>query len=224
MSGEHHPAEQANTEMGLERIVFFSDAVMAIAITLLALDIRVPAIPLETAQTELPAQLKAMVPRFTRLVVSFVIIGVYWLSHHRYFEFIRRYDRRLIMINLLFLLCIILIPFATNMLGAYPLLPLPYVIYSLMVAVLGFSMWGIWVYATHHHRLVDPKLDARLIRGTAIRALFAPITFLLSIPVALVNPTEAIMVWFMSPVVVLIISRVMERARTNRTHRMNRIH
>ncbi len=221
MSGEHHSPEQANTELGLERIVFFSDAVMAIAITLLALDIRVPTIPLETAQSQLPAELRAMGPRFTSLIVSFIIIAVYWLSHHRYFGFIRRYDRRLILINFIFLLCIILVPFVTNLLGAYPLLSLPYVIYSLLVAAIGFTMYGLWAYATYKHRLVDPKLDARIIRGTALRALFAPVIFLISIPVALVNPIQAVMVWCLSPAAVLIISRVVERARTKKRTRIN---
>ncbi len=200
-----------DTEMGLERIVFFSDAVMAIAITLLALDIRVPDIPRDLATAQLPAQLVALLPRFISLVTSFAIIGVYWLSHHHYFEFIRRYDRRLILINLLFLLFVVCVPFVTNLLGLYAMIPLAYLVYSLTVAAIGLAMWGIWTYATHDHRLVDSKLDPHFIRATGLRALFAPFTFLVSIPFAYVHPVIAVAIWCLSPLMVTIAARLVIR-------------
>src|SRR5512143_3862197 len=93
--------EQASPEeqLGLERIVFFSDAVMAIAITLLALDLRLPVVDAAVAGQVLPAQLAALQPRFMTFCISFIVIGIYWISHHRYFGYIRRYDTRLILLN-----------------------------------------------------------------------------------------------------------------------------
>ncbi len=202
-----------DTELGLERIVFFSDAVMAIAITLLALDIRVPDIPRDLAAAQLPAQLLGLAPRFTSLVISFVIIGVYWLSHHHYFEFIRRYDRRLMLINLLFLLFIVCVPFGTNLLGLYAIVPLVYLVYGLIVAAIGFAMCALWVYATHDHRLVDPRLDSQFIRVTTLRALFAPCIFLISIPCAFINPLLAVAVWCLSPLTVAVGARAVMQQR-----------
>ncbi len=215
MPKEHRSLELTRNEFGLERIVFFSDAVVAIAITLLALDIRVPVVPPEAAAAQLPGLLAGLAPRFISLVTSFIIIGVYWLSHHHYFQFIERFDRSLILINLLFLLFIICVPFVTNLLGTYALVPLAYIVYSLTVAAIGACMYALWSYATTGHRLVDPKLDPGLIRVTSLRALFAPVIFLVSIPFALVNPMLAVLVWCLSPLTTFLVSRwVMSRRRS----------
>ena len=84
-------------ERELERIVFFSDAVFAIAITLLVLDIRVPSIPQDLAASELPQALAALWPKFLSYIISFVVIGLYcWQVHHRTFRYITGYDDRLV--------------------------------------------------------------------------------------------------------------------------------
>ena len=90
----------ANEELSLERIVFFSDAVMAIAITLLAIDLKVPEIAASVAATELPLSLGKLGPRFMSFLISFFVIGIYWMSHHRYFRFIKRHEGGLVGLNL----------------------------------------------------------------------------------------------------------------------------
>ena len=119
-----------NRELGMERIVFFSDAVMAIAITLLAIEIKVPAVTAEVAHSELPTLLSEMAPAIMSFVISFAVIGIYWMSHHRYFGLVKRYDNRLILLNLLFLLFIASMPFAASLLGQYAYLSLSVVVYS----------------------------------------------------------------------------------------------
>ena len=80
-------------ELGLERIVFFSDAVIAIAITLLALGIRLPGVH---AGHEIPAALLSLWPRH----LSFLVDGSCWVPHHRVFRAVRRYDDTLIWLNM----------------------------------------------------------------------------------------------------------------------------
>jgi uncharacterized membrane protein len=89
-----------HTSLSFERIVFFSDAVMAIAITLLVIDLKIPNIPTALAAAELQASLRELTPRIVSFVISFSVVGVYWSSHHRYFTYIKRYDGRLIFLNL----------------------------------------------------------------------------------------------------------------------------
>src|SRR5919202_4586773 len=103
----------------LERTVFFSDAVFAIAITLLALEIQVPEIPAASEATLLPGALLSLWPKFFSFLISFWVIGFYWLAHHRPFHYIRGYDRRLLLINLLFLMWVALMPFLGSLLGEY---------------------------------------------------------------------------------------------------------
>jgi uncharacterized membrane protein len=200
-------SDELNVELGLERIVFFSDAVMAIAITLLVIDLKVPEIPAALAAAQLPAQLDELVPRLGSFFISFIVIGVYWNAHHRYFSYIRRYDNLLILLNMLFLLFIVLMPFVASLFGLYSSLPLGVIIYSLAVSLIGLSLAAIWLYATYRRRLVDEHLSEDVIRFRRWVALFGPLTFLISIPFAWINPSATITVWWVAPLVLFGIQR-----------------
>src|SRR5512142_1871346 len=172
----------SDEQLGLERIVFFSDAVMAIAITLLAIDIRVPEVDPTVAAQQLPALLSAMAPRFMTFFISFIVIGVYWISHHRYFGYIRRYDTRLILLNFLFLFFIVCMPFLAGLLGQYVVVPVALIAYTVAIAALGLSMALISWYASSGHRLIDPEFSPGTIRNINIRLFVAPLTFLAAVP------------------------------------------
>ena len=204
----NHPPEES---LGLERIVFFSDAVMAIAITLLAIDIRVPEIEPAVAVAELPAQLTTITPNMLTFFISFIVIGIYWISHHRYFNYIKRYDTRLMLLNLMFLFFIACMPFVASLLGRFPSIPIALVIYALAVAALGTSMALIWRYASNDHRLVEPNLDAGTIRTINIRLFVAPLMFLVAVPFAYVSTLAVIIVWWLSPLAVILATRVLSR-------------
>jgi uncharacterized membrane protein len=199
-------------QLGLERIVFFSDAVMAIAITLLALNLRVP--ELDSAQVaQLPARLAAMGPSFMTFVISFLMVGIYWISHHRYFGYFRSYDTRLILLNLLFLFFITCMPFLASLLGRYSSVPLVLVIYSLAIAALGMSMALIWWYASHRYRLIAADISADEIRTINIRLTIAPLMFIVAAPFAYVSSTAVIIVWWLSPFAVLLATRLLRGRR-----------
>lgn len=79
--------ERAERGFGLEQTIYFSDAVFAVAITLLAIDIQVPGVPADAAAA-LPRRLLCLVPQFSNFAISFLVIGSYWLAHHRLFGYI----------------------------------------------------------------------------------------------------------------------------------------
>ena len=197
--------------LGLERIVFFSDAVMAIAITLLAIDIRVPEVDPGVASQQLAARLSAIGPHFMTFFISFIAIGIYWISHHRYFGYLKRYDTRLILLNFLFLFFIVCMPFLAGLLGQYVFVPVALILYTVAIAALGFSMALIWWYASHGHRLIDPEFSPETIRTINIRLFVAPVMFLVAIPFAYVSSTAVIIVWWLSPFAVILATRVWAR-------------
>jgi uncharacterized membrane protein len=201
----------ADEKLGLERILFFSDAVMAIAITLLAIDIKIPEANPGAAASELPARLAAIAPNLLAFFISFIVIGIYWISHHRYFGFIKRYDKRLMLLNLTFLFFIACMPFVASLLGRYASVPLAVIVYTLAVAALGLSLALIWWYASAHHRLIAPALDADTIRSIRIRLFAAPLVFLIAVPFAFISSAAVIAVWWLSPVVVLVADRLLRR-------------
>jgi uncharacterized membrane protein len=194
-----HMTGQTNDEhtdhLGLERLVFFSDAVIAIAITLLVLEIKVPELELGAGSSELTRQVLALWPKYLGFLTSFWVIAFYWLSHHRTFRFIREYDSGLLRINMLVLFFIAFVPFPTALLFEYPAQWITVVLYAGTLAAIGLSMLWLWRYATQDHRLVEPSLSPLLIRSTFNRMLVTPAVFLVSILVAFFNPGLAMNCW-----------------------------
>ena len=146
--GHDEPWVERGTDV--ERAVFFSDAVFAIAITLLALEMRVPDDP-----TDLGEALLALWPRFFSFFISFWFVGTYWVAHHRAFRHIRGYDRRLLFMNLLFLMWIVLLPFSSSLLGEHGDRQLVVIVYALHIALAGLTLHWVWRYASRDERLMD---------------------------------------------------------------------
>jgi uncharacterized membrane protein len=179
----------------IERIVFFSDAVIAIAITLLALGLHVPNLAGATDASFLDA-LGAQLPNFTAFCLSFVVIGIYWMSHNRAFRFIVRWDYGLLAVNLLFLFFVVLLPFLTTILGGYGNLPSAASVYALGLAAMGFASCGLWAYAVRR-RLVSEAVTPVLARHLLLRWFVVPVVFLASVPLAFVAPVLAQATWLL---------------------------
>lgn len=181
----------------LDRIVFFSDAVFAIAITLLVLEIQVPAIPEDRVSEQLATSLLALWPKYLGYVVSFLSIAVFWYIHHRIFRDIRGYDGTLILLNFLFLMFVAFLPFPTALLGEYGNNQLPVAIYAATLAVGRLLLTAIYWYATSGNRLVDGTVDPNTVRFFVIRGLTIPLIFLLSIAISFFSVGGAIGSWML---------------------------
>ncbi|SDN77221.1 TMEM175 family protein [Geodermatophilus sp. DSM 45219] len=106
------------TDRGLDRLITFLDAVVAIAITLLVLPL-VDVLPDEGAAVDLPTLLAEEAPRFGAFTLSFAVIARFWLVHHRLVEQVGSYDRTFVLLNLLWTMTIVLLPFATEVAAVY---------------------------------------------------------------------------------------------------------
>jgi uncharacterized membrane protein len=182
---------------GFERLVFFSDAVFAIAITLLILEIRLPAIADPLNSQQLFIQLLSIWPRYLAYAISFLVIGLVWTGHHRRFRYIVDYDRRLIFINLLLLMAVAFIPFPTAVLSEYGNRTAT-IFYALTILIVGLISTFLWVYAAYVGRLVNKELTPEQIRMETLRNMAVPIVFLLSIALAFWNDDLAKIFWALS--------------------------
>ncbi len=196
--------------LGLERLIFFSDAVFAIAITLLVLDIQLPGDP---RPQDFPDALLKTVPAIGAYVLSFFVIGSYWIAHHRLYQHVIRFDNRLLWLDLLLLLFVAFIPFPTRVLAAYgtnsPSVlndQLVTILYAGTIGLTGLFMVLNWWYAASGHRLIEPDLDPVFIRNIYIRYLIFPIVFLVSVLVAFVNVNVATDVWYLAAILGVITS------------------
>lgn len=136
--------------MTKDRLETCSDGVFAIAITLLVLDIKLP----EGSSAGLSHALMESLPRVAAYVMSFAIIGLYWISHHRSFQLIAKVDGAVFWLNLLLLLLVSFIPFPTALLGRYPNEALPIVIYGLTLIACNAVGLGLMAYLLRHPHLV----------------------------------------------------------------------
>lgn len=196
--------EQLDDEVGLERLVFFSDAVFAIAITLLALEIRLPEDIAQAGNTDLLNSLFSVWPKYLGFIVSFLSIGNFWIIHHRQYRFIKRYDTRLMFINLLVLMSVAFIPFPTAVISENGNRTAT-ILYALSTSVVGLLSALLWAYASHKHRLVSANLERVVIRRGMLRNLIAPAIFLLSIGLSYLDPDLAKFSWILiAPAVFLI--------------------
>lgn len=188
-----------------DRVLFFSDAIFAIAITLLVLDIRVPGAVENNAAKEIHAAL----PNMYSFGISFVVIGLFWIGHHSLSRYIAAFDRGLIAINLLFLGVIAFLPFPTGLLrtgGNQPTSRDATVFYAGCIAAAGLAELAIWLYARSKNLLV-PAASPELRRNVTLRLLIAPVVFLLSIPVAFYSPDAATYCWLLILVANHLLSR-----------------
>jgi uncharacterized membrane protein len=174
----------------LSRVGAFSDGVIAVAITLLVLNIETP----DVAKDDLGDALVDLLPSLGAYVLSFALIGRFWFIHHRQFATLERVDSRLLVLNLAFLMLIALVPFATDLSDKYSTAPVAAATFG---ATLGFAALVNWLMASHARR-------AGLLKESAVEAvdpidkmvgLGIALVFFLSVPVAFVSPTVAWLMW-----------------------------
>jgi uncharacterized membrane protein len=192
----------SRSRLGYDRLLFFSDAVFAIAITFLALELRLPAglgSDQAVSSAAVWAALGSLWPRYLSFAVSFIVIGLYWLGHHRMFRLINRYNDRLVRLNLIFLFFVVVIPFPTTVLGNYGSTQPSILLYAGNLALTGFVQVLIWRYSTAGRRLVETQLTAeqyrRVVRTVTVRGLIPPVVFTLSIGVSFYSPRWANYSW-----------------------------
>jgi len=176
------------------RLEAFSDGVFAIAATLLVLELRVPP---ET--TDLPAALLRLWPAYAAYLVSFLTIGIIWVNHHTLLEHCARVDRRFLYLNLLLLVAVGIVPFPTALVDQYILseqgATAALVVYGLGGLLIAIAFTGVFLYATHDHRVVGDRAAARRIREEGRLFPIGLGAYVLGIALAFVAPLASLAIY-----------------------------
>ncbi|MDB4978761.1 MAG: hypothetical protein JWM56_947 [Candidatus Peribacteria bacterium] len=143
------PSEEKNSSvLPKGRLEAFSDAVFAISMTLLILELRVPTIADHSTFGQYAAVMVPLLPEFVSFLLSFVMIAIHWVSHHYFFYHIRHTTLEMIWLNNLLLLWICLLPFPTAMLGDHPTDQFPILLYGVDSLFAALTFFGIRSYAS----------------------------------------------------------------------------
>jgi uncharacterized membrane protein len=206
-----HLQHELKKEFQLERMILFSDAVFAIAITLLVLEIRLPEFNRHTVTDgQLADALGELIPKFIGFMVSFMIIGLYWIIHHRTFGFVINYTRRLLWINLFFLFAIVLMPFSTGFYSSYIVsgVKIPVIVYTCNIVFLGVMNLVLWLYINKPSLNLTEGISREEKRYYAFRASVPPFVFIL-MAIAYLYVNKRLAVWL--PPLIPIMMRVFRK-------------
>lgn len=183
-------ARRFNSGPDVERTAFFSDAVFAIAMTLLAVDIKAP----QVSGDELGRAVVEQFPEFGAYLLSFVVTAAYWLSHHRLFRLLSGFTVVLQRLNLALLLMVALIGYAADMIAFHGNQVLGVVVYAGILGLIGVVNTSMWIYAGRRGLFRD-DVHPRLLAYARTRVAVTPAVFLVSIPIAFLSPAAATYSW-----------------------------
>jgi uncharacterized membrane protein len=183
------------SKIRLEHLVSFSDAIFAFSITFMAVTIEIPNFPENLTQAQVIQNLIGELgPRFAIYVISFFVIGVYWISYHQIFNHIVDSHTVIVWLNLLFLFFITIIPFAVDLQIDYGLYQVIFILYALVLTAAGASLTLIWLHAMKG-RLIDKTMNQTDIQSILLESIVLPSVFVISIFVSIVDLEIAYYFW-----------------------------
>jgi uncharacterized membrane protein len=200
--------EGDEASLGFERLVFFSDAVFAIVITLLVLPLTAE-IDLPEGDGGLARHVLALWPSVLTFVVSFLVVGQFWIAHHRTFGHLHRNDHTLMWLNLVVLLTVAFMPFPAALLGARSTAEdaFPVVFYAASMTATSAAITATWLYALRRG-LTRPSLSRAEARRITLRAFTTTAVMAISIAAAFLGLTVAVVFWLgVLPAARLLVSR-----------------
>jgi uncharacterized membrane protein len=183
------------TKIRLEHVVSFGDAIFAFSITFMAVLIEIPNLPANLSQIEVIQSLvEDLGPRFAIYVISFFVIGLYWISYHQIFNHIEGSHGVIVWLNLVFLFFITIIPFVVNLQVDYGFYQVIFILYALVLTLGGLTLTLIWLHAMKN-RLIDNTVGYTEIQNVLLESILLPSVFVISILISIVDLQIAYYFW-----------------------------
>ncbi|MVM31966.1 DUF1211 domain-containing protein [Spirosoma sp. HMF4905] len=192
-------------DLNLDRIVFFSDAVVAIAITLLVLDLK---LDIAGSQTVRWADIGKLLPQFAAFLLSFILVALFWIIHNQIFRYIKRVDERLVWINISWLFFIALLPFSASLLSAHFGERVATMVYVLNTLGITACQNFIWDYVAVRPDYLDGEIPERQVKIYQIYFNVGMVNGLIAIVFTFFAPTLAFFILFTRPMMMAIYRRL----------------
>jgi len=189
---------------GTARVEAFSDGVIAIIITLLIFEVRLPELPADASNTEMLDAFGSIAPKLASFAVSFVTVAIYWVNHHSFFSGITHTDWKLLWANNLLLFFLAIVPFTTAVLGDHVGQPIAVAVYALNLGLAGSSFTLMGWYVLFKARLIDPRISDAARRIEVRRSVIGSGLYLLCVPLGLVAPPVALFLFVAIPIAFIV--------------------
>jgi TMEM175 potassium channel family protein len=181
-------------QIRLEHVTSFADAIFAFSITFMAITINIPNLAQNLTQAQVIDKLSESLPEFEIYVISFFMIGIYWIAYHQIFNHIVGSHQITTWLTLVFLFFITLIPLATNTQIGYGSYQIVFVLYALVLTIAGALLTIIWLHATKN-KLINQNMTQIEIHCVLLESTLSPAVFLLSILVSFIDLQIAYYFW-----------------------------
>ena len=175
-----------------QRLIALADGVFAIVMTLLVFEL---AVPLATDDQDLASELGQMWPELLIYVLSFLVLGVFWLMHHLIFDTVERYDTTLIWLNIVYLMLASLVPFSTRLFIEHGAVTATALVYGVNIGLLFATAWATFSYVTTENRLTAEDLDPAIVRGGRRMGYVYLAMTILATSVSVISPVAAFIIY-----------------------------
>lgn len=165
--------------MNKNRLENFSDGVFAFAVTLLILNVKIK--DSKTMNNPgLDDMLIKVIPHMATFAFSFLVIGVFWVAHHRIFSFVKILDNTLLWLNIIYLLFVAIIPIAAAVISEYPFLPTAILFYTITLLVIALMHFVLLEYMLRNKTLKHEALTKDIYRSAQRTAIVGPICYVIA--------------------------------------------
>lgn len=182
-----------------ERLQALVDGIFAIAMTLLVFGVHVPELAKNASTGDLLASLQGLLPSISTFLVSFIILGMFWVAHHTEFHYIKKLDHRLIWLNIFYLLFVCLVPFTAELLGKYLFNQASIILYGINLVAMVLIHAAMWNHVTSRQYLVIEYIDPRINKLVRRISYFAVAAYFLAILLSFWNPVIALVIYAIVP-------------------------
>ncbi len=193
-SGRNRP--NGHSFVNLHRLEAIGDAVFAFSLTLLALDLRIPA----PGSGGLAAALVELEPKLLVFLFTFLIVAQEWDVHQRTMNHILKADGLFTWLNLISLMFVVLMPTSADILGKYPLQALALACFGGNTALLCLSSWLMWMHASRNRRLLDDSLPQSTVKMISRLWIFPPLVIAITLPLGLLSVYPVYAIWILMPI------------------------
>lgn len=166
--------------MNKNRLENFSDGVFAIAVTLLILNVHIPVDLDKYTNKHLNAVLWSLLPHLLNFAFSFLVIGVFWVAHHRVFSFVRVLNNTLLWLNIVYLLFVAIIPLTSSLISENPFLLSSVLFYTSNLFIIAIMHLILLEYILNHRTLKHEALTRDIYKSAQRTAIVGPICYVLA--------------------------------------------